>query len=52
MEGIKKKLATLKQEKEEAIEKLEEALEEKKNAETRADQVSINSETLDFNSCL
>ena len=43
MEAIKKKLATLKQEKEDALEKLEEAKEKEKNANEKADEVSVTS---------
>ncbi len=40
MEGIKKKLATLKEEKELAIEKSEEAIMEKKKVEDECEEVS------------
>ena len=40
MEQIKKKLATLKEEKEVALEKAEEATQQKKEAEAKADAVS------------
>ena len=42
MEGIKKKLAGLKLEKDEAVERAEQAEKEKKEAELRADEVSIS----------
>ncbi len=42
MEQIKKKLSTLKEEKEAAIEKAEEATQQKKEAEARADSVSLS----------
>ena len=41
MEQIKKKLASLKLERDEAVERAEEAEREKKEAELRADEVSI-----------
>ena len=42
MEGIKKKMANLKLEKDEAVERAEQAEKEKKEAELRADEVSIS----------
>ena len=42
MEQIKKKMANLKLERDEAVETAEEAKKERKEAESRADQVSIS----------